>query len=38
VIATDHSAIDYKRISALPLVVDTRNALKTFSGPGIFTL
>jgi UDP-N-acetyl-D-glucosamine dehydrogenase len=28
VIVTDHSAFDYRRIAELPVVVDTRNALK----------
>jgi UDP-N-acetyl-D-glucosamine dehydrogenase len=28
VVTTDHSAFDYERIAALPLLVDTRNALK----------
>jgi len=37
VIATDHSVFDYARIAALPLVVDTRNALGQ-TGPGIFRL
>jgi UDP-N-acetyl-D-glucosamine dehydrogenase len=38
VICTDHSAFDYARIAALPLVVDTRNALRQFSGSTIFRL
>jgi UDP-N-acetyl-D-glucosamine dehydrogenase len=38
VITTDHATFDYKRIAALPLVVDTRNALKQSSGTGIFKL
>jgi UDP-N-acetyl-D-glucosamine dehydrogenase len=38
VVATDHTAFDYGRIAALPLVVDTRNALKAFSRPSIFAL
>jgi UDP-N-acetyl-D-glucosamine dehydrogenase len=38
VVATEHSSFDYGRIAALPLVVDTRNALKGFSSPTIFTL
>jgi UDP-N-acetyl-D-glucosamine dehydrogenase len=38
VVATDHSDFDYGRIAALPLVVDTRNALKGASGPAIFRL
>jgi UDP-N-acetyl-D-glucosamine dehydrogenase len=38
VITTDHSAFDYARLATLPLVVDTRNALKGFSGPNIVRL
>ncbi|MGE3179448.1 MAG: nucleotide sugar dehydrogenase [Vicinamibacterales bacterium] len=38
VVATDHANFDYRRIAALPLVVDTRNALKDATGPGIFRL
>ena len=38
VVATDHTAFDYSRIAELPLVVDTRNALKGLSRPSIFTL
>ena len=38
VIATDHRAFDYARIARLPLVVDTRNALKGFAQPSIFRL
>jgi UDP-N-acetyl-D-glucosamine dehydrogenase len=38
VVATDHSAFDYRRIAGLPLVVDTRNALKGFTGSTIFRL
>ena len=38
VITTDHGSFDYKRIAALPLVVDTRNALKQASGTGLFKL
>ena len=38
VITTDHSAFDYGRIAAMPLVVDTRNALKAFPRPSVFTL
>lgn len=38
VIATDHSAFDYSSIAALPLVVDTRNALKGMAAPTIFRL
>jgi UDP-N-acetyl-D-glucosamine dehydrogenase len=38
VITTDHSAFDYARIAALPLVVDSRNALKGYSGANITRL
>jgi UDP-N-acetyl-D-glucosamine dehydrogenase len=38
VIATDHTQFDYGRIARLPLVVDTRNALKSVDGPTIFRL
>jgi UDP-N-acetyl-D-glucosamine dehydrogenase len=38
VITTDHSAFDYPRIGTLPLVVDTRNALKGIAGPNIVRL
>jgi UDP-N-acetyl-D-glucosamine dehydrogenase len=38
VIATDHTSFDYARIAAMPLVVDTRNALRNFSAPTIFRL
>jgi UDP-N-acetyl-D-glucosamine dehydrogenase len=38
VVSTDHTSFDYGRIAALPLVVDTRNALKAFSRPSIFRL
>ena len=38
VIATDHTQFDYQRIAKLPLVVDTRNALKNVSGPSIYRL
>lgn len=38
VIATDHSTFDYARIAGMPLVVDTRNALKSYSTPSIFRL
>jgi hypothetical protein len=37
-VATDHASFDRRRIAALPLVVDTRNALKAFKGSAIFTL
>ena len=35
VVTTDHSAFDYERIAGMPLVVDTRNALKGLSGRGV---
>jgi UDP-N-acetyl-D-glucosamine dehydrogenase len=38
VVATDHRVFDYGRVAAMSLVVDTRNALKAFARPGIFTL
>ncbi len=38
VITTDHTAFDYARLATLPLVVDTRNALKGASGPNIHRL
>ena len=38
VVATDHDAFDYRRIADLPLVVDTRNALKEFDRPSILRL
>jgi UDP-N-acetyl-D-mannosaminuronate dehydrogenase len=38
VIATDHTQFDYGRIARLPLVVDTRNALKSFNAQTIFRL
>jgi UDP-N-acetyl-D-glucosamine dehydrogenase len=38
VITTDHRIFDYKRIASLPLVVDTRNALKGLTKEQVFTL
>ena len=38
VVTTDHTAFDSARIAALPLVVDSRNALKAFPQPTIFRL
>ena len=38
VVATDHTAFDYSRVAEMPLVVDTRNALKGIGGPTIFRL
>jgi UDP-N-acetyl-D-glucosamine dehydrogenase len=37
VVTTDHKLFDYDRIAALPLVVDTRNAIKRRS-PAVFKL
>ncbi|MGE3511424.1 MAG: nucleotide sugar dehydrogenase [Vicinamibacterales bacterium] len=38
VIATDHGSFDYAEIAKLPLVVDTRNAIKGETGPHVFKL
>ena len=38
VVTTDHAAFDYGRIARMPLVVDTRNALKGATAPTIFRL
>jgi UDP-N-acetyl-D-glucosamine dehydrogenase len=38
VVATDHGVFDYARIAALPIVVDTRNAIKNVDKPGFFRL
>ncbi|MGE0675382.1 MAG: UDP binding domain-containing protein, partial [Methylibium sp.] len=38
VIATDHGSFDYSAIAKLPLVVDTRNAIKGETGPNVFKL
>ena len=38
VITTDHASFDYARLARLPLVVDTRNALKGMAGANIFRL
>ncbi len=38
VVTTDHTAFDYRCIAGMPLVVDTRNALKLMSRPTIFRL
>ena len=38
VVATDHRVFDFARIAKMPLIVDTRNALKTAGGPAIFRL
>jgi UDP-N-acetyl-D-glucosamine dehydrogenase len=38
VVATDHSQFDYGRIAKLPLVVDTRNALRGVDAPNVYRL
>ncbi|MBM3525004.1 MAG: nucleotide sugar dehydrogenase [Alphaproteobacteria bacterium] len=38
VVTTDHTSFDYAKIAAMPLVVDTRNSLKAFERPSIFSL
>jgi UDP-N-acetyl-D-glucosamine dehydrogenase len=38
VVATDHRAFDYASIARMPLVVDTRNALKGYARSSIFRL
>jgi UDP-N-acetyl-D-mannosaminuronate dehydrogenase len=38
IVATDHDMFDYERIAGMPLVLDTRNALKRFDRPSIFRL
>ncbi len=38
VIVTDHSMFDYAAVARLPLVVDTRNALKNITGANIVRL
>ena len=38
VVTTDHAVFDYQRIAALPLVVDTRNALKGAATATVFKL
>jgi UDP-N-acetyl-D-glucosamine dehydrogenase len=38
VITTDHTQFHYRRIAQLPLVVDTRNAVKSVDSPTIFRL
>ncbi len=38
VITTDHDIFDYARIADMPLVLDTRNALKNFSRPSVLRL
>jgi UDP-N-acetyl-D-glucosamine dehydrogenase len=39
VIATDHTVFDYARlVTAMPLIVDTRNVLRAFRRPTVFAL
>jgi UDP-N-acetyl-D-glucosamine dehydrogenase len=38
VITTDHAAFDYARLATVPLIVDTRNALKGYAGQNIVRL
>jgi UDP-N-acetyl-D-glucosamine dehydrogenase len=38
VLTTDHKVFDYDRLATLPLIVDTRNALKGYSGSNIVRL
>ena len=38
VIATDHTSFDYARIAEMPLVMDSRNALKGVAKPSVFRL
>ena len=38
VVATDHQVFDYQRIANMPLVVDTRNALRDITAANIFPL
>ena len=38
VLTTDHSAFDYARLARLPLIVDTRNALRNHAGPNVVRL
>ena len=38
VVTTDHTAFDYARLAQLPLIVDTRNALKGYTGTNIVRL
>jgi UDP-N-acetyl-D-glucosamine dehydrogenase len=38
VITTDHVAFDYARLASVPLIVDTRNALKGYTGANIVRL
>ena len=38
VITTDHAGFDYPKLATLPLIVDTRNALKGYTGANIVRL
>ncbi|MGE0449677.1 MAG: nucleotide sugar dehydrogenase [Vicinamibacterales bacterium] len=38
VVVTDHTEFDYARIATLPLVVDTRDALRAYARPTVFRL
>jgi UDP-N-acetyl-D-glucosamine dehydrogenase len=38
VIATDHTSFDYSRIAEMPLVMDSRHALKGVAKPSVFRL
>jgi UDP-N-acetyl-D-mannosaminuronate dehydrogenase len=38
VIATDHTSFDYSRIAEMPLVMDSRNALKGIVRASVFRL
>jgi UDP-N-acetyl-D-glucosamine dehydrogenase len=38
IVATDHSMFNYSKVAAMPLVVDTRNALKSTPSSSIFRL
>jgi UDP-N-acetyl-D-glucosamine dehydrogenase len=38
VVATDHRVFDYERIAQMPLIVDTRNALRNVTADTVFAL
>jgi hypothetical protein len=38
VVTSDHGAFNYDEVAAMPLVVDTRNALRRFDRTSIFRL
>ena len=38
IVVTNHDTFDYSRIAAMPLVLDTRNALKDYDRPSILRL